>query len=75
MTIEALRSSLEDGLGRIILDHPPLNIHNLELLRQLHGELDRLADAPELRVLLLSAAGRRSGSGFSRRRWCWSPGA
>jgi len=63
MTIGALRSSLGDGLGRIILDHPPLNILNLELLRRLREELERLADAPELRVLLLSAAGLHFSAG------------
>jgi cyclohexa-1,5-dienecarbonyl-CoA hydratase len=63
MTSGALRSSLVDGLGRIILDHPPLNILTLELLRRLREELERLADAPELRVLLLSAAGRHFSAG------------
>lgn len=60
MTI-ALRT--EPGIGHIVLTNPPLNILTRDLLCRLHGELQRLAEQPELRVLLLTAAGKHFSAG------------
>lgn len=58
-----VRGSIDDGLGRVVLDHPPLNILTRRVLGELRDELARLADEPSLRVLLLSAAGQHFSAG------------
>jgi cyclohexa-1,5-dienecarbonyl-CoA hydratase len=58
-----VRALLEDGLGRVVLDNPPLNILTRQVLAELRGELDRLAAEPSLRVLLLSAEGKHFSAG------------
>lgn len=60
-----LRTSIDDGIGRMVLDHPPLNILTREVLQRIRLELDRLAEEPSLRVLLLSAEGKHFSAGAS----------
>jgi cyclohexa-1,5-dienecarbonyl-CoA hydratase len=61
----AMQSSLEDGIGQIILSHPPLNILSRDLLGHLREELGRFAGEPSLRVLSLSAEGKHFSAGAS----------
>lgn len=56
-------TAIERGVGRITLDHPPLNILTREVLRGIHEEVRQLADEPELRVLLLNASGKHFSAG------------
>ncbi len=58
-----IRASVEDGLARVVLDHPPLNILTRQVLGDLREELRRLAGQPSLRVLLLTAQGRHFSAG------------
>jgi len=44
-----------DGVAHVTLDRPPLNILDIETLRQLNDAL-RKCDVPEIRVLLLKSA-------------------
>jgi cyclohexa-1,5-dienecarbonyl-CoA hydratase len=60
MTVAA---TTEPGIGRIELDHPPLNILTRDVLRDLHEQLRGLAEQPDLRVLLLTAAGDHFSAG------------
>lgn len=60
MTVAA---TTDTGIGRIELNHPPLNILTRDVLRGIHAELRRLADQPDLRVLLLTAAGEHFSAG------------
>jgi cyclohexa-1,5-dienecarbonyl-CoA hydratase len=53
----------ESGIGRIELDHPPLNILTRDVLRHLHEQLRSLAEQPDLRVLLLTATGEHFSAG------------
>lgn len=57
------KASIVSGVGRIHLDHPPLNILNRDVLRGVREEICRLAEEPELRVLVLSAAGKHFSAG------------
>ncbi|UCC84225.1 MAG: enoyl-CoA hydratase/isomerase family protein [Gemmatimonadota bacterium] len=59
----AIQTSVENGLGRLVLNQPPLNILTRDLLAKLRGELERLAAEPSLRVLLLSAEGKHFSAG------------
>jgi cyclohexa-1,5-dienecarbonyl-CoA hydratase len=53
----------EPGIGRIELDHPPFNILTRDVLRGLREQLQRLAEQPDLRVLLLTATGDHFSAG------------
>ncbi len=55
--------SCEEGVGRLTLDHPPLNILTRAVLAELRAGLARATDFPSLRVLLLSARGRHFSAG------------
>lgn len=59
----SVHASIEDGLGRIVLSHPPLNILTRDVLAGVRRELDRLAGEPSLRVLLLGAEGKHFSAG------------
>ena len=61
--MNTVRTSLEDGIGRLILSHPPLNILTRDVLKCLRRELERLAPARELRALLISAEGKHFSAG------------
>jgi cyclohexa-1,5-dienecarbonyl-CoA hydratase len=56
-------TSIEHGVGRILLDHPPLNVLTRDVLRDIHEQVRQLADEPGLRVLLLSAVGKHFSAG------------
>ncbi len=49
-----VRASLSDGIARLVLSHPPLNILTRDVLKAMRDELERLAAARDLRALLLS---------------------
>lgn len=55
--------SAEDGLGRLILNQPPLNLLTREVLAAVRRELDRLAALADLRALLLAAEGPHFSAG------------
>jgi cyclohexa-1,5-dienecarbonyl-CoA hydratase len=52
-----------EPIGRIVLDHPPLNILTHGDLHRLRVELARLAAQRGLRVLVLTAAGKHFSAG------------
>jgi cyclohexa-1,5-dienecarbonyl-CoA hydratase len=56
-------TSTESGIGRIEVDRPPLNILTRDMLRDIREQLRRLADQPDLRVLLLTATGDHFSAG------------
>lgn len=58
-----MTTSVDAGVARVQLDHPPLNILTRDVLRGLHEEFRRLAEEPELRVMLLCAAGKHFSAG------------
>jgi cyclohexa-1,5-dienecarbonyl-CoA hydratase len=59
----AIQTSVEDGLGRVVLSNPPVNILTRDLLASLRKELESLAAEPSLRALLLSAEGKHFSAG------------
>jgi cyclohexa-1,5-dienecarbonyl-CoA hydratase len=48
--------SAEDGVGRLTLQRPPLNVLNIAMLRELCAALEAAARVEALRVLILRAA-------------------
>jgi cyclohexa-1,5-dienecarbonyl-CoA hydratase len=55
--------SIADGVGRIVLDRPPLNILRREELTAFRKILAALATEPALRVVILSARGKHFSAG------------
>jgi cyclohexa-1,5-dienecarbonyl-CoA hydratase len=55
--------SLDGPVGRIVLDHPPLNILTRAVLGSLRDALDAWAGEPGLRVVVLSAEGKHFSAG------------
>jgi enoyl-CoA hydratase len=60
MTSDPILCRVEGGVAVVTLNNPPLNLVTLELTRALERTLDRLADDPEARALVLTGAGERA---------------
>ena len=58
-----LKIGLSDGIATLMLDHPPLNVLTLALVRQIRQTLADLAKERELRAVLLAAEGRHFSAG------------
>ena len=58
-----IRTTMEDGIGRIVLDQPPLNILTQQLLGDIRRELVSLQAEKTLRVLVISAEGKHFSAG------------
>ena len=56
-------AELENGIGRLHIDNPPLNILTRKVLKRLRRQLTRLAPARQLRVLLVTAEGKHFSAG------------
>jgi enoyl-CoA hydratase len=53
-------TTVEAGIAVLTLSNPPLNLVTLALRRQLSAGLQRLGRDPEVRVLIVTGAGRRA---------------
>jgi cyclohexa-1,5-dienecarbonyl-CoA hydratase len=58
-----VRIAITDGIGRLTLDHPPLNILTRAVLSGLRDALEQLRTTPDLRALLLTAEGKHFSAG------------
>jgi cyclohexa-1,5-dienecarbonyl-CoA hydratase len=55
----------DDGIARITLDRPPLNILDLGMIEDLNAALDRAAARPRLAAVVLAAMGRTFSAGVA----------
>ncbi|MFG3254757.1 enoyl-CoA hydratase/isomerase family protein [Streptomyces sp. NPDC048172] len=51
-----LHVSVEDGVARIVLDNPPVNVLDATMMRELHTALDALRGDASVRVIVFSSA-------------------
>ena len=58
-----VRYTREGGIGRLVLDRPPVNVLDLAALEALDGALAKAAADRKLRVLAISGAGRAFSAG------------
>ena len=58
-----IRTSLEEGIGTLTLDRPPLNILGRAMLAELRGGVAEMAARDDVRVLLLQAEGEHFSAG------------
>jgi enoyl-CoA hydratase len=61
--VAPLRVAREQGVARLTLDRPPLNVLSPELIAALGAAFRDLATDPELRVVVLAGAGRAFSAG------------
>ena len=59
----SVKATTEDGIGRLTLSHPPLNILTRDVMAAMRAELERFASDPSLRVLVLAAEGKHFSAG------------
>ena len=57
------QATVQDGVGILVLNHPPLNILTRDVLARLRSELAQLASHTSLRVLLVRAEGKHLSAG------------
>ena len=60
MTAEPVLCEIEDGIGLVTLNNPPLNLVTLELTRRLNELVARLAADPAVRVMVLTGSGAKA---------------
>jgi enoyl-CoA hydratase/carnithine racemase len=61
--VAALRVARENGVARVTLDSPPLNVLTPDLIARLGAAFRDLAADPEVRVVVLAGAGRAFSAG------------
>lgn len=62
-TTPTVRYTREGGIGRLVLDRPPVNVLNLGTMEALQSALAGAAADPALKVLAVSGAGRAFSAG------------
>jgi len=60
MTIE---STIADGIARVVINNPPLNILTRDVMAALRAELEKLESEQSLRVLVLAGEGKHFSAG------------
>ena len=60
-----LRLEVADGVARLVLARPPLNILNIEIMEELNGALERVQALPEVRALVIAAEGKAFSAGVA----------
>src|SRR4051812_39088908 len=63
MSYQYLHLTVVDGVARLTLDRPPLNVITIAVMRELQAALDALAGEPGLHALVLAGAGRVFSAG------------
>ncbi len=58
-----ISDDLQDGIGQIQLNRPPLNVLHIPMIAELESALERLAGLDSVRALVLSASGKSFSAG------------
>jgi cyclohexa-1,5-dienecarbonyl-CoA hydratase len=58
-----VRYKISDGVGKMILDRPPVNIINIPMLKGMETSLQGAMDDPDLKVLIIQAEGKFFSAG------------
>jgi enoyl-CoA hydratase/carnithine racemase len=61
--VSTVRLDVSDGVGRVTLDRPDLNIYNLEMREDLIEAFRAVRDMPEVRAVVLAANGKHFSAG------------
>jgi len=58
-----IQFELRDGVGRIVLNRPPVNVLNIAMMEEIQAALRQAQAAPATRAVVFSAAGRMFSAG------------
>ncbi|HLD36480.1 MAG TPA: enoyl-CoA hydratase/isomerase family protein [Planctomycetota bacterium] len=58
MEYKNIKYQFTDGVARITLNHPPLNVLNIATMKEINGVLDGLVNEPNLKLLIFDAEGK-----------------
>ena len=58
-----IQFELHDGVGRIVLNRPPVNVLNIAMMEEIQGALRAAQAAVDTRVIVFSATGRMFSAG------------
>jgi len=56
MSFQYIRFDVSDGVARITLNKPPLNVLNIAMMREINAALEEVGDDPGVKVLVFEAA-------------------
>jgi cyclohexa-1,5-dienecarbonyl-CoA hydratase len=60
---KTVKIELNDGIARLILDQPPLNVLNIEMMREINSALDIILKTETVNVVIISAEGKAFSAG------------
>ena len=63
MEFKNIRVNFEDDIGTILFDRPPLNVLNIEMMREINTALKDLASNPGLKLVIFKGAGKAFSAG------------
>lgn len=63
MEYAAIRVSRENGIGRITLDKPPVNVLDIPMMEEMNAALDELKDDKTIKCLVMDAVGKAFSAG------------
>ncbi len=63
MDYHNIRVNLVDGVGEIEFDRPPLNVLNIEMMKEINSALKDLISDPTLRLLVFKGSGKAFSAG------------
>ena len=58
-----IQFELHDGVGRIVLNRPPVNVLNIAMMEEIQGALRAAQAAADTRIIVFSATGRMFSAG------------
>jgi len=58
MEYKNIKYQFSDGIARITLTHPPLNVLNIATMKEINGVLEGLVNEPNLKLLVFDAEGK-----------------
>jgi len=60
---DLVKMSIEDGVAIVTIDNPPVNAQSMEVIADITDCFDRASDLDEVRVVVLTAAGKMFSAG------------
>lgn len=63
MEFKNIHVKVDDGIGEIIFDRPPLNVLNIEMMKEINQALKQFISDQSLKLVILSGAGKAFSAG------------
>ena len=63
LEFQNIRVSLVDGIGEIVFDRPPLNVLNIEMMKEINQALKDFASESSLKLITIKGTGKAFSAG------------